>query len=146
MVPTSCFVAFRKLRCQRRRSVHDRLDFDLYIRRKGFRLEDFENEREFARNIWNHWFDEVSCARANVVVTLLPVAPVRWLFSPKTPFLVFRDFVTQEQHTRTPINPSVPKSVQWLFFFFLWFVCFSMFNPKDLNATPSVHLMARIRF
>ena len=38
----------------------DVFDFESYKLKKGFRRESWENEREFARNIWNQWFDQVS--------------------------------------------------------------------------------------
>ena len=50
----------RKVRRKRRGSVPDVFDFESYKLRKGFRRESWENEREFARNIWNQWFDQVS--------------------------------------------------------------------------------------
>ncbi len=35
-------------------------DFEAYKRRKNYRPDDWAgDEREFARNIWNAWFDHV---------------------------------------------------------------------------------------
>ena len=67
----SMFGFDRRIKSRRRGSVPDMIDFEDYKKRKGYHRDTWENDREFARNIWNQWFDQVSFFQKYLFIVIL---------------------------------------------------------------------------